>query len=87
MPREDTEFLAALGVPQPRRLVFTSSQHLLAVRRERYGVNLIGMPREDAEFLAALGVPQPRRLVIAAGQHLLAVRRECHGGNSHAHAP
>ena len=51
MPLEGAEFLAALRVPQPRRLVPAPGQHLLAVRRERHGVNLPGMPRKARSSL------------------------------------
>src|SRR5437899_12567588 len=53
---EALDFLAALDVPQARRMVRAALQRQLAVRRGGQAVDLIGVPFEASNDLAALGV-------------------------------
>src|SRR5712675_1305903 len=78
MARErHADLLAALGVPQPRRVVPRRGDDALAVGAERRASHSLRMARERlADRLAALGVPQPRRLVPRRGDDALAVGAE-----------
>ena len=61
---ERADWLAGLGVPQPRRLVVRRGDDALAVGAERRARHSSRMAFERlADWLAGLGVPQPRRAV------------------------
>ena len=71
------DWLAGLGVPQPRRLVGRRGDDALAVGAERRARHSSRMAFERlADRLAGLGVPQPRRLVRRRGDDALAVGAE-----------
>ena len=63
MAFEDGRLLAAVGVPQPRRVVVRRGHHALAVGAEGRARHEVSMAFEDRGLLAAIGVPQSRGVV------------------------
>src|SRR5204863_7718381 len=57
--------LACLHVPKLRRLVIAARQDGLAIGRESYAANLLGVAGKLADFLARLDIPQAGRLIGA----------------------
>ena len=76
------DWLAGLGVPQPRRLlVVRHGDDALAVGAERRALHRTLWPLSGSPIgFAGLAVPQPRRLVVIRGDDALAVGAERRDG-------
>ena len=63
---QDDGLAAAIGAPDPRRLVVGGGDDARAVRAERGRGDRVLVAAQDDGLAAAVGAPHPRRLVAGA---------------------
>src|SRR5215831_14787464 len=80
MAFENGDCLARGNVPESDGLVLTPRGQCLAIGRERYANDRVGVALENGSLLARANVPQSHAAIPASRRKCLAVRRE---GNGH----
>src|SRR5438105_4392351 len=76
MSRKDAYLLSCVCVPEARRRIVTSRQHIVAIAGKDGIRDFSGMTCELTDFATTLGIPQARGLIIAACQKIASIWRK-----------